>query len=246
MFNRHNVAQRREDGMASKDFDKERRDLYAVALLISVYCLAGAELGDRFNSPISAKVQFPQVVMGAFVVAWLYFIWRYWLAIGQSNYESERDICKYHESNDIFRNATAKVLEHRLALMSDGNNGIWSEVWGRLSPDTRSRLAKDAQLLPGAKPFTSNAKLSWINYQSVGWPESISPGREARLEIAAKELGMSPVKWWPWKRARIVASGIWRAMWAKRTFSDRWLPFIVGVGLPPIAFVLRVTLPIYR
>lgn len=232
--------------MASKDLDKERRDLYAVSLLISVYCLAGAELGKSASSPLSMTVQFPAVVMAAFLVAWLYFVWRYKLAMGKWNYDFGVDICNYHEANPTFQLATAKVLKHRLALMSDSDNDAWSPVWNELSERSREKVVKECTRRPGAKPFTANWKLSWIDLKSLGWPDAISPEREPPLELATKRLGMSAAGWWPWKRARIVATGVWRAIWKNRAFSDLWLPYIVGVGLPPIAILLRVTLPIYR
>lgn len=224
----------------AKDFDKERRDLYAVSLVITLYCFAGAELTGSASSPVGVSIARPEVVVWAIVVAWVYFLWRYWLAVEHPWSAFATEVAETHLANRLWRRSTLKVIEHRYELMKRADGSTWAKAWAAIPDHLKTEFAGELDGKIGMLPFGADWRLSNIDFASRGFLHQVSRPLRGELKSAARDLGMKPVKWWPLKRCCITLIGLFRAARSRPAFSDRLLPLILCTVFPLSAMGYRV------
>src|SRR5690606_17817873 len=121
---------------------------YAISIAISLYCFAGADLERRISGGIgSFSIDRPNVILGAAVVAWLYFLWRYYLAVRSPTLGIGEEIKAEHVHSKTFKRVTAVVLRDRLAKGANSEDGQFRYMYERLSEAQRESYAADIENL---------------------------------------------------------------------------------------------------
>jgi hypothetical protein len=220
--------------------DKERRDLYAVSLVIIMYLAAGASLRDDVSTFLGAfRVARPWVILLGLGALWGYFLWRYLLAIGNLRDELLDDCDSRIYRSRLFAMHCAQVERSRIARL-------------QALAEQADEVRKQNRLLDKARAIETFLR---DNTHFVFQPEQRSMLRKYRFGYPAAKSGapldfiltseadeyFSHVGLKPSLRWRIVLWAWLMAALSERTFSDKVLPVVVAAaaGLCGLWVLLR-------
>lgn len=221
------------------DIDKERRDLYAVSLVLLIYQLAGGSLHDVSITPIgSVRFGAPEVLVTAAWASYAYFLWRFWLAAQGAWGRFRDDVDAEVSAGSAFRDWAKSVQFKRATLYQEAvdDPGRYDVMISKTGPDIRTRLQQEADMLKSVAetegcfpPIRERTYFSGADFTRNTCEAFRKANGLAGVESAISGLYKLPAL----SRLRIVLAAMGLAMWRRRAFSDEILPMLVSV-LPAV------------
>lgn len=220
-YGRRNIADRKD---IEADVLRQRRDLYAIAIGLAIYNLAGGYVAESTTLGIlPMRLSHPWVVLAAAWLGLAYFWWRFWLI------SEVKPFGAFHED----------------AMWQAGHSRIGRELAGRhASPtqfyNTPARTSDENRVLIAA-PTGPVPRYSIPGFKpTVNLMELHRDAVAAKRTVLAESYGLGPIEFPEGQRARawrVLLTGYWRAIWRERAFSDYTAPHLFALFTVATGFV---------
>lgn len=192
---------------------RQRRDLYALAIGLFIYNIAGGYVSDQatFASLLPIRLKYPIVLLAAAWAGFFYFWFRFWLI------SKARPIADYKED-----------AEWQAGHSETGRTLAAEYVDPTATPDQHKQSTEEL----AARLIVWNGPIPTLHYKK-GKPrigvsrmlkEKPSPGAHVHLANFGQDVDVPDSKLYLFRRARFI--GYWRAIYRERTFSDYTMPHI--------------------
>lgn len=196
-------------------WEKQRRNLIAVSIALSVYGLAGGQLNPVSFVGGGVLLQTPGTILWIAHIAWVYLVWRYWLYSRSAHADVRNVVRSYFVSSRCYQRMVTEEIEQ----FQKESGMSYAEGW------QSAALEDDQNTKFRTTPIGDSIQKSWFKRTLVLTVDN----PDGHFHPDRKEVQLPFVK-----HEMCVSAARARAALGHYLVSDIYIPYAIAV-LPALA-----------